>query len=220
MANWRSHSSYDCPARAEDARARTIFPSLPLACLTLLTVTGCGRADEPSPANEPATADPACVTTSEGRLKARLQGAIDEEIDWSEVGNHCIGGVRPDGSGLRLVFKGSTAAGDPLLIVIGAGPVAPGESRQNVPVNLTAVIEGSGRFFATQGDDKCAMDRLDQQAIEGEPGLYRVTGRGYCTQPARAVDGNGSLLLSRFDLMAMVREDDPVPPGTETGRAP
>ena len=220
MANWRSHSSYDCPARAEDARDGTVFQFLPFACLSLLVVTGCGKADEPSPAKEPETTDPVCITTSEGLLKARLQGAIDEEIDWSEVGSHCIGGVRPDGSGLRLVFKGSTAAGDPLLIVIGAGPVAPGESRQNVPVNLTAVIEGSGRFFATQGDDKCAMDRLDQQAIEGEPGLYRVTGRGYCTQPARAVDGNGSLLLSRFDLVAMVREDDPAPPGTETGRAP
>jgi hypothetical protein len=89
-----------------------------------------------------------------------------------------------------------------------------------VPVNLTAVIEGSGRFFATQGDDKCAMDRLQQQAVEGEPGLYRVTGRGYCTQPARAVDGSDSLLMSRFDLVAIVREDEPATSSAGNGKSP
>jgi hypothetical protein len=219
MANWRSHSSFGCPARAERSRSGSVLPSIALACLTLLAMSACGRADEPA-ATRPDIADPACMAAPEGALKARLQGAIDDEIDWSGVGSHCIGGVRPDGSGLRLVFKGSTAAGEPLLIVIGAGPVAPGESKQNVPVNLTAVIEGSGRFFATQGDDKCAMDRLEQEAVEGEPGLYRVMGRGYCTQPARAVDGSDSLLLSRFDLVAIVREDEPASSGTENVKSP
>ncbi|HSQ70570.1 MAG TPA: hypothetical protein VLM41_10840 [Steroidobacteraceae bacterium] len=143
-------------------------------------------------------------------LQARLQGAIDGEIDWSAGGGSCLGGVRPDGSGLRMVFRGAAPAGEPLLIVIGAGPVAPGTSARNVPANVTIVIEGSGRFYATQGDDKCALDTLDQESVDGEPGLLRVTGRGYCVQPARAVGGDGSVLISRFDLLALVREQ----PGT------
>jgi hypothetical protein len=71
-----------------------------------------------------------------------------------------------------------------------------------VPVNLTLVQEGAGQFFATQGDDKCAMDEIHQEPI-GKT-LYRLTGRGYCTQPARAVQGDGAVLMSRFDVEAVV----------------
>ena len=33
-----------------------------------------------------------------------------------------------------------------------------------------------------------------------------MKGRGYCVQPARAVGGDDSVLVSRFDLLALVRE--------------
>ncbi len=33
-----------------------------------------------------------------------------------------------------------------------------------MPVNLTLVQEGAGQFFATQGDDKCAMDEVHQES--------------------------------------------------------
>jgi hypothetical protein len=71
-----------------------------------------------------------------------------------------------------------------------------------VPVNLTLVQEGAGQFFATQGDDKCAMDEVRQESV-GKT-LFRLTGRGYCTQPARAVQGDGAVLMSRFDVEAVV----------------
>ena len=41
-------------------------------------------------------------------------------------------------------------------------------------------------------------------ALAGQPGLFRLEGRGYCTQPARAVGGDGAVLLSRFDVVALV----------------
>ena len=34
---------------------------------------------------------------------------------------------------------------------------------------------------------------------------YRLEGRGYCTQPARALGGDGAVLVSRFDVVAIVR---------------
>jgi hypothetical protein len=34
-------------------------------------------------------------------------------------------------------------------------------------VNVTLIREGAGEFFSTQGDDKCTLDRVTQDAIVG-----------------------------------------------------
>ncbi len=49
------------------------------------------------------------------------------------------------------------------------------------------------------------------------PRTFRVSARGFCTVPARALDGNGAVLLTRFDFAGRVtfQEDDgalPDPP--------
>lgn len=190
------------------------------ALLVTLLAAACGRAENHPP--PPAAADPApatagtvatgehCVPAREGRLRGRLQGAIDAELDWGSDQPQCFGGLRPEGEGLRLVYRGSAPGGGELLIVLGAGPLRPGESARNVPVNLTIVREGSGEFFATQGDDKCAFDEVQQAPVGPETNTFRLEARGYCTQPARAVAGDRSVLLSRFDVVALVR-------GAETG---
>jgi hypothetical protein len=145
-----------------------------------------------------------CVPADRGLLRARLQGAIDADIDWSTATPQCRGGLRPSGDGIRLIYKGSDAAQGTLLIVFGAGPLGAGKNARNVPVNLTVVREGSGQFFATQGDDKCEFDEVKQEPLPSGKGQYLLTGRGFCTQPARAVGGDGSVLMSRFDLEAIV----------------
>jgi hypothetical protein len=164
---------------------------------------GCGRADEPPSTAQASASEAVCVPAEEGMLRARVQGAIDAEIDWAAGTPQCRGAMRPGGDGVRLMYRGQ-ASGEPLLVLIGVGPLRAGEAARNVPVNLTLVREGSGRFFATQGDDKCAMDELTQEPVDPERGIYRLTGRGYCTQPARAVAGEGSVLVSRFDVTAIV----------------
>lgn len=136
-------------------------------------------------------------------LRARIQGAIEAEIDWSAGTPQCRGTMRPGGDGVRLLYRGQ-ADGGPLLVLMGVGPLRAGEAARNVPVNLTLVQEGSGRFYATQGDDKCAMDEVTQEPLDTAHGVYRVSGRGYCTQPARAVSGDGAVLVSRFDVTAIV----------------
>jgi hypothetical protein len=191
----------------------------------LVAAAGCGSAETSTQAAEPkyasaalenspaATTDPAhpasapevfCRPSNDGYLRARLQGSIDAELDWSGGVPQCLGAPRPTGDGVRLLFKG-TAVGSsgPLLIVIGAGPLAPGASKRNVPANLTVVREGAGEFFATQGDDKCALDEVEQHSLDGAQ-RYRLTARGFCTQPARAVSGDGAVLVSRFDIEAIV----------------
>ena len=137
-------------------------------------------------------------------MSAPLQGEIDVEIEWGAGTTHCRGGVRPQGDGVRLLYKGTTDATGPLLIVFGLAPLRPGESARNVPANLTLVREGTGQFYATRGQDKCAFDEVRQTPIEAAPSLYRLVGRGYCTQPARALAGDGAVLVSRFDVVAIV----------------
>ena len=71
---------------------------------------------------------------------------------------------------------------------------------------MTLVREGAGSFYSTQGDDKCALDEVRQEPVDGRSGRYRVSARGYCTQPARALgtSGGGSVLVTRFDVSALV----------------
>ncbi len=213
MANWQSRSSSP-PAHRTDCRL------LPL--LALLT-GGCGHAGDRVPSSAattdqpaappasgaaplPAATDALCIPASTGALRARLQGAINAEIDWGPDAVHCQAGVRPQGDGVRLIYKGTAPDTGPLLLVFGLSPLRPGESARNVPVNLTVVREGAGQFFATQGDDKCALDTVTQVPVPGEAALYRLEGRGYCTQPARAMAGDGAVLVSRFDVVAIVPE--------------
>ena len=193
--------------------ARTDVPrrSAPPALLALLLVTGgCGHAD--TTAGQPAVTQSAnvlCVPAARGYLRARLQGSIDAELDWSAGVPQCRGGLRPTGDGVRLLYKGSNGDSGSLLVLLGVGPLRAGESARNVPVNLTVVREGAGEFFATQGDDKCMFDEVRQEPLPAGAGQYLLTGRGFCTQPARAVGGGeGSVLVSRFDLEAIVNYNE------------
>ena len=146
-----------------------------------------------------------CRPSETGFLRARLQGAIAADLDWSSPSTpQCIGGPRPAQEGMRLVYKGQ-AGSDPLLVIIGLGIDEQVVSARNVPAGITLVREGAGQFFATQGDDKCAFDRVTQQPLPDRTGRYRLAGRGYCTQPARAVgEDAGAVLVSRFDVDAVV----------------
>ena len=170
-----------------------------------MATSGCGHAEvPPGPVASGGPDTPLCAPAERGYLKARLRGAIDADLDWSSGVPQCRGGLRPGGDGVRLLYKGTDANRQPLLLVFGAGPLHAGESARNVPVNLTVVREGSGQFFATQGPDKCALDEVRQQPVPAHEGQYLLTARGYCTQPARAVGTAGAVLLSRFDLEAIV----------------
>jgi hypothetical protein len=93
-----------------------------------------------------------------------------------------------------------------LVLVFGA-KLSEGKSARMMPVNVTIMREGAGEFFSTQGDDKCTLERVTQQPIVGIPHrarAYRVVVRGFCTEPARAVRGQGAVMVSRFDFAGRV----------------
>lgn len=164
---------------------------------------------QPAMASAPADR---CLPGDAGFLSMRLRGSIEAEIRWQEPELDCTGMSRPDGRGLRLRFAGRRDGGE-LAVVFAAPQLAMGASARGVPVNVT-LLDGAGeRIYGTQGDRLCVLDEVEQHAIESDAWparSYRVSARGFCTAPARAVDGDGAVLLTRFDFAGLVtyREDE------------
>ena len=155
-----------------------------------------------APPPEPAK----CLPAGEGYLRARISGTMSTELNWGNEGTECTGAVRPTDGGIRMRFSRPDGQGK-LVLVFGIAQLREGKSAHNMPVNVTVIREGEGQFYSTQGDDKCTLDVVTQDAIVGIPHRsrsYRVTARGFCTEPARAVRGKGAVLLSRFDYSGRV----------------
>jgi hypothetical protein len=158
----------------------------------------------------PADAPP-CLPDGKGYLKARLAGSIKAELNWGNETTSCTGAVRPTDGGIRMRFTAMlNESGEKLVLVFGIATLREGQSANNVPVNVTVIREGTGEFFGTQGDDKCMLDTVKQKPIVGIPHRsrsYIVIARGFCTEPARAIRGKGSVLISRFDYAGRVDFD-------------
>jgi hypothetical protein len=148
-----------------------------------------------------------CLAEGGGFLKARLTGSIKAELNWSNQDTECSGATRPSG-GVRLRFSHAIGkAGQRLVLLFGIPGLREGVDSRTLPVNLTLIREGAGEFYGTRGDDKCTIDRLHQEALAGIPlknRRYRVIASGFCTQPARAISGEGSILITRFDFAGRV----------------
>jgi hypothetical protein len=157
-----------------------------------------------------------CLPGEAGFLSMRLRGSIEEDVSWREPELDCTGMSRPDGRGLRIRFAGPLAGGSELAVVFAAPELGMGASGRGVPVNVTLLDAAGERIYGTQGDSRCVLDEVEQQAI-GDPSFppqsFRVSARGFCVAPARALDGDGSVLLTRFDFAGLVtfREDEGAP---------
>lgn len=188
-----------------------------LRALTILAA-GCSRQPSP-PAAEPApsaAADPShCLTSGDGYLRLRARGAVDLDLDWKDADLACEGSPRPEGQGLRITFAGNRRAeGHQPRLVLGLhAPPGPG-IQHAVPVNVTLILEGEDRIFATRGDERCTLDDFEQVPLAA-PGerpaarAWRVTGRGFCSSPAASLDGREHELISRFDFAGRAVDEEP-----------
>jgi hypothetical protein len=181
---------------------RRILPAFTL----LAPLWGCGPQATPGPATTAAAAQPF--------LNARLRGAIDADLAWTAAEMHSEGGARPDGSGIRVSLAGPLhGSGQRVRLVFGMAAPPGAASNHAVPTNVTLIVEGANRIFATLGDDKCSVDALVQQpatagGAAGAAGDYWVSARGFCVEPASTLDGSERLLLSRFDFRGRIHLDE------------
>ncbi len=134
------------------------------------------------------------------------------DVDWHNNELECDGGPRPDGSGIRVSFAGPKHSdGRRLRMVFGVGHAKEGRPGRELPTNLTVIFEGEQRLFATRGDDRCTVDKLEQErigALGGPRRSYRIVASGFCISPASTLSGDGRILVTRFDFAGNATFED------------
>jgi hypothetical protein len=220
-----SLNRYDSVRRCRDYVLLCTFALL-LSCKLCAQTPSPPSSNTPKPDTKPA-ASATCLPDGSGFLRARLRGSINSELDWGNHETDCTGAVRPTDGGIRMRFTGplaKSADNQRLVLVFGIAGLHEGMDAKAVPVNMTVIREGSGEFFGTQGDDKCTLDEVKQTPLRGIPHRersYRISARGFCTEPARAIKGAGAVLISRFDFAGRVdfgaeeSDSDPLVPITQ-----
>jgi len=173
-----------------------------------VTTPGVARSGSSSTA---AAATAACLPSGDGYLRAQVAGAINAKIDWPNSGTRCQGESKSEPPGVRLSFQRAAGSKPDLLFVFGLTGVRPGQPGHAVGANLTVIVQGTTKIFGTLGDSRCTVDTLTQKPLQ-TAGSYRVEARGFCTQPAHAVRGNGAVLVSTFEFAGLVNyeTDDPM----------
>jgi hypothetical protein len=184
------------------------------ALLVVVTVVGAAAPRLAGSATSAVVAAPGCLPAGNGYLRARIRGALNLDVDWRNAELECQGEARPDGSGIRMSFAGPLRVdGHRLRLVFGVRAREGGEGRA-LPTNLTVILEGERRLFATRGDDKCTVDRLRQEPFADAHGAramrdYRVIARGFCTAPATALSGSERIVVSSFDFAGRISYSGP-----------
>jgi hypothetical protein len=132
-----------------------------------------------------------------------VAGAIDAVVDWPNSGTQCQGESKSEPPGVRLSFKRNGGGQPDLLFVFGLTGVRQGQPAHEAAANLTVIVQGTSKIFGTLGDSRCTVDSLTQRPLR-TAGAYRVEARGFCTQPAHALRGNGTVLVSTFEFAGLV----------------
>jgi hypothetical protein len=179
--------------------------ALSLLALAILP-SGCSRQHAPpsGSSSAPPAAVAGCLGTPSTFLRAQLRGALEADLNWSGAALACEGSARPNGEGLRISLAGPLdASGRTLRMLIGV-PTLPGTtSAAALPANVTLIIEGDKKLYSTRGDDKCTLDSLTQEALPGGSEYahpYRISGRGFCVDPASSLDEHEHVFINRFDF--------------------
>jgi len=177
-----------------------------------------------SPAGEaPPAASNGCLASGDSSLQARVRGAIDADVNWSDAQMTCEGGMRPNNKGLRVSIAGPVELDSRTLRLrfvfgITLRDIAAGDA-QALPTNLTVIVEGQQQLFATLGDDKCAVEQLEVTPLftavadrgsggGAGGGRQRIHARGYCIGPATDLQGLQRVLVSTFEFTSQVKSGD------------
>lgn len=193
--------------------------SLP-GCLLLLATPSALPAD--GAVGRATASNEGCLPGDRGYLQASLRGALQAQLDWRGADLGCQGGVRADQRGTRLSLGGPLpGSGRRLRIIIGVD-VPPAQSAAGpTPANVTVIVEGENRIYATQGAGHCAVEAFSQEALPvglrsagtaPRMAQYRVAARGYCIDPLPALTHGVAgaadrLYIDRFDFAALATFD-------------
>lgn len=177
------------------------------ACMQQPGPSATAQAQAQAQAKAQAQESGGCLADGQGGFEAVVRGAVEADIHWRNAQMTCDGDLRPDGSGLRITMAGPLEDARQVRFIFGIDLTdADSGPAQVLPTNLTVLVEGEALLFATRGDDKCAVEDLVR--VEVQPGIERVSVRGYCVGPASDLAGETRVLVPTFSFTALARSGD------------
>lgn len=148
-----------------------------------------------------------------GRLRADLVGGISTAVDWGPDTFECESMQRPDADGIRLRFSGRVA-GEQLAIIIAIPGLRSDHVDIELPSNVTASVEGSGRFFSTPDLNSCWTDVASQSRLPDDDGVnnkaknararYTITATLNCVAPLGELNGDAAITISELSFTSIV----------------
>lgn len=163
------------------------------------------QACEPS---APAATESVDLCGQEGRLSTELYGDYQTALDWQADELACQGMPRPNGEGARLRLAGPAQNGSAkrsLAFILAMPELREGETKRELPTNVTFMEEGTGKFFATQDTENCWTDigQHDQTGDSVER-RYTISGFVYCLAPLAELNGNGSVSFTELSFTGLI----------------
>jgi hypothetical protein len=178
------------PTAHEKRHFAQILPVLSL--LLLVPLGACQPNAVEKPASPPAAVQASCGENSS--LETSLYGVIETAVAWSGSEMICENMQRPDGQGIRLRFAGDVS-GERLALIIALPDLRVGQEGLETPANVTASVEGSGRFFTTPGLESCWVDIRSHAALPDNEADYELSGELSCIAPLGEVNGDANLTI-------------------------
>ena len=161
----------------------------------------CGEPAEPK--FDAASPPPPRSCGDNGTAKSSLYGGIETEINWSADDMVCDSMRRPNGEGVRLRFVGDVS-GERLAIIIALPDLNPGATDVEIPSNVTATVEGSGRFFSTPNLDSCWTEVISQTKLANDNDAYIIEGTLFCVAPLGEVNGDAAVSIPEFNFSSIL----------------
>jgi len=82
--------------------------------------------------------------------------------------------------------------------------LSPGDADVEIPSDVTATVEGSGRFFSTPGLDSCWTEVMSQTKLADEDNAYAIEGTLFCVAPLGEINGGTAISIPEFSFSSIV----------------
>jgi hypothetical protein len=175
-----------------------------LGMMLLGPLAACGEPVEPVEPEIDAPMTPSSPTCGDdGAATASLYGAIETQILWSADDMTCDSMHRPNGQGVRLQIVGNVS-GERLAIIISLPSLNRGDTAVEIPSNVTATVEGSGRFFSTPNLDSCWTEVNSNTKLADEGDTYALKGTLFCIAPLGEINGDAAVSIPEFSFSTIL----------------
>lgn len=168
-----------------------------LGLLVIAMLTSCKAEHDPDAAVVAVPTVSGCGES--GAVRTALFGSIEADVRWAASDMECDSMLRPNGEGLRMRFAGEIS-GEILAIIIAIPALRADEVGLELPSNVTATVEGSGRFFSTPNLDSCWTEVSAQTRLAGQENARAITGTLYCVAPLGEINGDAAITIPSLEF--------------------